>query len=154
MWLSGLWCIVLIKGENGKNNLIALSIIPAKMHSIMFTLHSKTTFQNSNFSLTSFTAVLMKLKQRLAKETIFLSYADKLAFYWLIFEESFHLFYVWNKIGCFIMISVTYKNSETSVRFEGTKTLVYVHLLLSAVHFCNYGVVVTNLPKLPSSSKK
>ena len=68
-----------LKGENGKNNLIALSIIPAKMHSIMFTLHSKTTFQNSNFSLTSFTAVLMK--QRLAKETIFMSFNDKLAFY-------------------------------------------------------------------------
>ena len=46
----------------------------------------------SSFSLTSFKAVLMK--RRLAKETIFLSYADKLAFYWLIFEESFHLFYV------------------------------------------------------------
>ena len=37
----------------------------------------------SSFSLTSFRAVLMK--RRLAKETIILSYADKLAFYWLTF---------------------------------------------------------------------
>ena len=37
----------------------------------------------SSFSLTSFRAVLMK--RRLAKETIILSYADKLAFHWLTF---------------------------------------------------------------------
>ena len=78
-----------LKGENGKNNLIALSIIPAKMHSIFHDI-PKLLFLNSNFSLISFNAVLME--RRLAEETIFMSYDDKLAFYWLPFLTTRKVF--------------------------------------------------------------